>query len=67
MFDWPDLQKFAADDEHYMVLCAAPCRLCDKPKTAAIVPLLEHIRVWTHLVTDRVTAQQLLPSPTDAA
>jgi DNA-binding transcriptional regulator LsrR (DeoR family) len=60
LFDWEDLQRFGEDANHYLVICAAPCRQCHTFKTRAIVPLLEHIRVWTHLVTDRATAQQLL-------
>jgi DNA-binding transcriptional regulator LsrR (DeoR family) len=60
LFDWDDMQRFAADEDHYLVICAAPCRQCHSYKTKAIVPLLEHIRVWTHLVTDRATAEQLL-------
>lgn len=67
LFDWPDLEKFAADENHYMVICAAPCRRCRNYKTRAIVPLLEHLRVWTHLVTDRATAEQLLKAATPKA
>jgi hypothetical protein len=62
LFDWPDLLRFAADRRNYLVLCAAPCRRCGHYKTNALLPLLEHIRVWTHLVIDRATAQQLLPA-----
>lgn len=65
LFDWPDLQQFAASGDRYLVICAAPCRVCGEYKTKAIVPLLERIRVWTHLVTDRATAGQLLEAPGD--
>lgn len=60
LFDWDDLRRFAEDENHYMVICAGPCRQCHNYKTRAILPLLEHIRVWTHLVADRTTTQQLL-------
>lgn len=60
LFDWPDLQKFAEDENHYLLICAAPCRKCGAHKTRAILPLLEHLRIWRHLVTDRKTAEQLL-------
>jgi DNA-binding transcriptional regulator LsrR (DeoR family) len=66
LFDWPDLLKFAEDENHYLVICAAPCRQCKTHKTPAIIPLLEYLRIWTHLVTDRVTAEQLLAGETDS-
>lgn len=62
LFDWPDLQKFAEDENHYLIICAAPCRQCGVHKTKAIVPLLENLRLWRNLVTDRKTAEQLLAS-----
>ncbi|MCS7237397.1 MAG: sugar-binding domain-containing protein [Thermoguttaceae bacterium] len=46
----------------YIVLVAGPCAECGELKTVALKPLLENekLRVFTHLVTDVATAQDLL-------
>lgn len=48
----------------YIVLVAGPCAECGQLKTEALKPLLENdqLRVFTHLVTDLKTAEDLLGS-----
>ncbi|MGC3966906.1 MAG: hypothetical protein QM775_05900 [Pirellulales bacterium] len=67
LFDWPDLLAFHEADRdsqtgphRYLVISAAPCRRCHRSKWRAIVPLLRNMRFWTHLVTDDLTARELL-------
>ena len=44
-------------------MVAAPCGICNEPKAEALRPLLTEgrLRLWTHLLTDLTTAQNLLP------
>lgn len=69
LFDWPDLLAFhdnstdssaGSAPSRYLVISAAPCRRCLRSKWRAIVPLLRNMRFWTHLVTDDLTARELL-------
>lgn len=67
LFDWPDLMEYhntqsdtQATPQRYLVISAAPCRRCSRSKWRAIVPLLKSMRFWTHLVTDDVTARELI-------
>lgn len=48
--------------QKYVVLVAGPCAQCGALKTEALRPILteEKLRVFTHLVTDWRTAEQLL-------
>lgn len=47
--------------QRYIVLIAGPCAKCNRTKTDALYPLLVNpeMRAWTHLVLDRITAQEL--------
>jgi len=42
---------------------AAPCGICNEPKAEALQPLLKEsrLRLWSHLLMDLTTAQDLLP------
>ncbi|MCE9604948.1 MAG: hypothetical protein K8U03_08610 [Planctomycetia bacterium] len=67
LFDWPDLLNFHAGNtqpqdgpQRYLVISAAPCRRCSRSKWRAIAPLLRKMRFWTHLVTDDLTARELI-------
>jgi DNA-binding transcriptional regulator LsrR (DeoR family) len=62
LFELPELVQIAQREDKYVVLAAGPCGQCGEAKTEAIVPLLqrEELHVWTHLVTDVVTARELL-------
>ena len=56
-----DLVKMASTRDKYVVLVAGPCGKCRKTKTAALQPLLEvrELRVFTHLIVDIATAEEL--------
>lgn len=67
LFDWPDLLNFHEGNtrpqdgpQRYLVISAAPCRRCNRSKWQAIKPLLRKMRFWTHLVTDDLTARELI-------
>ncbi len=60
LFDWDDFESYAARPDRFLVISAGPCRKCQATKTPAIVPLLQHLRYWTHLVTDVATAEELM-------
>jgi len=63
LFELKDLVKLAHQPNKHVVLVAAPCGICNKPKREALRPLLkeENLRLWTHLFMDLTTAQHLLP------
>ena len=60
LFDWENFEQYNRRPERFFVISAGPCRMCGSTKTPAIVPLLSHMRFWTHLVTDLHTARELL-------
>lgn len=62
LFDFDELFKFSKLPNKYVVVTCGPCRGCQKRKTKAIRPLLEkpELRMWTHLIIDRTTAEELL-------
>ena len=57
-----ELEKLVARKHKHVVVVAAPCGTCFVPKVAAVRPLLAcpKLAVWTHLVTDIRTADELL-------
>lgn len=63
LFDWPDFEAYRSRPDRYFVICAGPCRVCSLTKTPAILPLLNTMRFWTHLISDAVTATELLDPP----
>ncbi len=62
LFDLEGLRTFAARKDKYVVVVAGPCGTCKRTKVKALRPLLQSpsLRVWTHLVLDARTAQELL-------
>jgi hypothetical protein len=64
LFELADFQAHAQKRNHYVVLTCGPCRICGQSKAAAIYPLLTNpsLRMWTHLIIDRGTAQEILGS-----
>lgn len=64
LFDLPELVRFAATPEKYVILVAAPCGRCDRTKDRALHPLLcePSLKVWTDVVLDWTTATALLAS-----
>ncbi|MEE8557722.1 MAG: hypothetical protein V3T14_07535, partial [Myxococcota bacterium] len=62
LFDLEGLRTFAAKKDKYVVVVAGPCGTCGATKVKAIRPLLQSpsLKVWTHLLLDSGTAQELL-------
>jgi DNA-binding transcriptional regulator LsrR (DeoR family) len=62
LFDIPKLVKLAQTPGKHVVLVAGPCAECGKRKGPALRPLLvsPELRVWSDLVMDLPTAEQLL-------
>jgi hypothetical protein len=64
LFELDELVKMAKDANNgkYVVLVAGPCGECGATKLHALRPLIanDHLRLWTHLVTDAKTARELL-------
>lgn len=65
LFELDEMVDMARTDGKYVVLVAGPCGECGEPKVDALRPLLANpdLRLWTHLVTDAQTAQELSASP----
>ena len=63
LFELKDLVELARKPNKHVLLVAAPCGICNEPKAEALRPLLTEgrLRLWTHLLTDLTTAQNLLP------
>ena len=62
LFNFNELCEFSKKPDKYVVVTCAPCNKCDKQKTEAVRPLLENpnLRMWTHLIIDRPTAEELV-------
>jgi DNA-binding transcriptional regulator LsrR (DeoR family) len=63
LFELKDLVDLARKPNKHVLLVAAPCGICNEPKTEALKPLLKEksLRLWSHLLMDLTTAQNLLP------
>jgi DNA-binding transcriptional regulator LsrR (DeoR family) len=63
LFELEDLVELARKPNKHVLLVAAPCGICNEPKAAALQPLLKEskLRLWSHLLMDLTTAQNLLP------
>jgi DNA-binding transcriptional regulator LsrR (DeoR family) len=64
LFELSDLVRLAATAHKDVVLVAGPCGVCGATKASALAPLLAApaLRVWTRLVMDVATAEELLPA-----
>lgn len=64
LFGLPQLRQLASRPNKHVVVVAPPCGGCDRSKADALLPLLQNdsLAVWTHLVVDVPTAQELLPA-----
>jgi hypothetical protein len=62
LFELPELVERAESGRSQLVLVSAPCGECGHTRTNALIPLLENpaLRVWTHLVLDAQTAEELI-------
>lgn len=69
LFELDELARMARQQDKYVVLLAGPCRECHMSRAQALRPLLAvpRLRVWSHLVTDIATAQDLLRLPRSPA
>ncbi len=69
LFDLEDLVDLAQKPNKHVVLVAAPCRRCGETKGRALKPLLKEpdLKLWTHLLMDLTTAQDLLPKESERA
>ncbi len=58
----PTTHNVGKTGRKYVVLVAGPCAECGRLKTDALLPLLENpnLRVFTHLVVDKATANSLI-------
>jgi len=63
LFELQDLVELAHKPNKHVLLVAAPCGRCHQAKGDALRPLLEekNLELWTHLLMDLTTAQDLLP------
>lgn len=62
LFNFNELCEFSKQPGKYVVITCSPCNDCNQRKTEAIRPLLENpnLRMWTHLIIDRPTAEDLV-------
>lgn len=64
LFELQDLVRLAHTRNKYVVVVSGPCGQCGRTRSDALRPLLTapDLAVWTHLVLDMETAQELLPA-----
>ncbi len=62
VFELSDLVRLGAADNKEVILVAGPCGVCSTSKADALVPLLLEptLRVWTRLIMDVATAEELV-------
>ena len=62
LFNFDELLKFSKEPGKHVVVTGGPCKTCQRSKAKAIRPLLENpeLRLWTDLIIDRTTAEELL-------
>ena len=62
LLEWSRLKRSVEQDGTQVVVVAPPCATCNRPKTDALWPLLarKSLAVWTHMVMDTQTAQELM-------
>jgi hypothetical protein len=61
LFDLPTLWMRRSEGKYLVLLCA-PCAYCGGSKAPGLEPIVNHpdLHIWTHLVTDKGTAQELV-------
>jgi hypothetical protein len=69
LFELEELVAFAKRADHTVILVAGPCAECKKMRTRALLPLLREpsLAVWTHVVTDDLTAEECIMDAERAA
>jgi hypothetical protein len=71
LFELEELVRLAREKDRYVILIARQCAICESKRTRAkpLFPLLanRHMRVFSHLVMDSPTAQEVLAMAEAAA
>jgi DNA-binding transcriptional regulator LsrR (DeoR family) len=64
LFELQGLVRLAHTPNKHVVVVSGPCGQCGRPRSDALRPLLTvpDLAVWSHLVMDMETAQELLPT-----
>jgi Putative sugar-binding domain len=64
LFELVELARLASMPHKHVVVVAGPCGQCGRSRSDALRPLLTvpDLAVWSHLVMDMDTAQELLPA-----
>jgi hypothetical protein len=62
LFEVGELVKLAQQKNKHVILAAGPCGKCGRTREDALLPLMtnKHLKLWTHLVLDLGTAEQLV-------
>lgn len=62
LFELDELVKLAKQDNKHVILAAGPCGKCGRTREDALLPLMKNpkLKLWTHLVLDLGTAEQLV-------
>lgn len=62
LFELDELRQLAEREGKHVVLISGPCWKCESTRTEALRPLVANrrLKVWTHLVTDLRTAEELV-------
>ena len=63
LFELSELIALAKVPNKYILVVSGPCGQCHRSRADALRPLLRvpELKVWTHVVMDRKTAESLLP------
>ena len=69
LFELMELVALAQTPQKYVLVVAGPCGRCGRTRTQALQPLLSvpSLAVWTHLVMDLETAQELVQAAAPVA
>ena len=64
LFELDELRELSARKDKYVVLVSGPCGKCGRTRSDALRPLVANpkLKVWSHLVLDLDTAQELVPA-----
>ena len=62
LFELDELVKLVKQNDKHVILTAGPCGRCGRTREDALLPLMNNpqLKLWTHLVLDLGTAEQLV-------